>query len=154
MPMIGGGEPAYSVPVMPYSACRAVPAPRMLPVCGKPGIGTASALKVTVGSAEAMPGSARNARPRTARQVDALRISFPSSFDGQIRLDPGNSGAMPVRLHRDPRRGAAGNGATLTRTLLSATGGVNREGAVCGTDTAADTRLRRIPDAREEGQGC
>jgi hypothetical protein len=32
--MIGGGEPWYSVPVIWYSVSSAVPAPRMLPVCG------------------------------------------------------------------------------------------------------------------------
>ena len=80
MPISGGGEPSYSVPEILYSACTAAPAPRMLPVCGKPGIGTASALKVTVGDADATAGSASRARPRATRQVDALRIRFSSSF--------------------------------------------------------------------------
>jgi hypothetical protein len=29
-----------------------------------------------------------------ARQVDALRISFSPSVDGQVRLDPGSSGTF------------------------------------------------------------
>src|SRR5882757_3068090 len=93
--MIGGGEPSYSVPLIWYSASIAAPAPRMLPVCGKPLIGTALALNVTVGTANAALGIASKARPRTARQMDALRISFLSlSFDRQVRLDPGSSGAI------------------------------------------------------------
>src|SRR5579862_6670477 len=98
--MIGGGEPKYSLPEIWYSVSSAAPAPRMLPVCGKPGIGTATDLNLTVGAAAATPGSANRARPTTARQVDALRITFlPSSFDGQVRLDPGRSGAMTARRH-------------------------------------------------------
>ena len=73
--MIGGGEPPYSVPVIVNSDFRAAPAPRMLPVPGKPVIGTATDLNVTVGTAEATPVSAIRATPMTARQVDALRIS-------------------------------------------------------------------------------
>src|ERR1700689_4306703 len=73
----------------------------MSPVCGKPGIFTAFALNVTVGAAEATLVNASKARPMTARQVDALRIRFSPSCDGQVRLDPGSSGAMPVRRHRD-----------------------------------------------------
>ncbi len=87
MAMIGGGEPWYSFPEIVYSACTAAPAPRMLPVCGKPAIGTACALKWTVGSAEATPGSASTAKPRTARQVDALRIGFaPLLVDGSASI--------------------------------------------------------------------
>src|SRR6202789_191013 len=76
MPISGGGELSYSVPEILYSACTAAPAPRMLPVWGKPLIATASALKVTVGNADATAGSASRARPRATRQVDALRIRF------------------------------------------------------------------------------
>src|ERR1700758_1854806 len=63
----------------------------MSPVPGKPGIGTATALNLTVGAAEATPGSASSARPRTARQVDALRISFPPLLmdrSASIRVAP------------------------------------------------------------------
>jgi hypothetical protein len=35
---------------------------------------------LTSGSAEATPGRASSAKPRTARQVDALRITFLSLF--------------------------------------------------------------------------
>jgi hypothetical protein len=51
----------------------------MFPVCGKPGIGMATAFNVTVGSAEALAGMPRTARPSKARQVDALRIRILSS---------------------------------------------------------------------------
>jgi hypothetical protein len=51
----------------------------MLPVCGKPGIGMATALKVSVGVAEATAGRPSTARPSKARQVDALRIRILSS---------------------------------------------------------------------------
>src|SRR5271170_2567208 len=117
MPMIGGGEPKYSVPEISYSLSSAAPAPRMLPVCGKPGIGTAIDLNLTVGTAAATPGNANRTAPTTARHVDALRITFlPSSFDGQVRLDPGRSGAMTVRRHRDPRHLPGNNGEYLTQT--------------------------------------
>src|SRR5271166_5798897 len=89
----------------------------MFPVFLKPGIGTASALNLTVGAAEAAAVIAISARPTTARQVDALRISYLSSFDGQLRLDPGNSGAMPVRRHRDPRHSRRGTVAICWGTL-------------------------------------
>src|SRR5689334_9951989 len=48
----------------------------MLPVCGKPAIGTAFALNFTVGTAEATPGSARASALAavTARPMIALRI--------------------------------------------------------------------------------
>jgi hypothetical protein len=53
-----------------------------------------------------------------ARQVDALRISFLSSVDGQVRLDPGSSGTMPVRRYRDLRpHGSENSGDVLTQTL-------------------------------------
>src|ERR1700691_5461530 len=79
-PTSGAGNPPYSVPEIVNSVCRAAPAPRMFPVCGKPDIGTASALNVTFGAADATAGSASRARPRATRQVDALRIRFSSSF--------------------------------------------------------------------------
>jgi hypothetical protein len=60
----------------------------MLPVCGNPGMGTAFATSVTVGAADAAAGRPKTARPRRARQVDALRIGFFSSVDGQVGLDP------------------------------------------------------------------
>src|ERR1700682_2678111 len=57
----------------------------------------AFALKAIVGfgisSADATAGRANTTKPSTARQVDALRIRFLSSVDGQVRLDPGSSGA-------------------------------------------------------------
>ena len=68
---------------------------------------------VTVGAADAAAGGPRTARPSKARQVDALRISFLSSVDGQVRLDPGSSGAMPVRRYRDPRRPTPENSGDL-----------------------------------------
>jgi hypothetical protein len=71
--MSGGGKPPYSVPAIVNSVWITVPAPRMLPVCGKPGIGTAVALNVIVGAAEAAADRPRTARPNTARQVDTLR---------------------------------------------------------------------------------
>ena len=94
MPITGGGEPSYSVPAIVYWAWTAAPAPAMLPVWGKPLIGTAFALKVTVGNADATAGSASRARPRATRQVDALRIRFSSS----ISLD--TPFAVPVLLGR------------------------------------------------------
>jgi hypothetical protein len=86
--MSGGAEPKYSLPSIAYSSLAYAPAPRMLPVCGNPGIGTACNLKVTVGVADAAPG---RASPRTATQMDALRImSFPSFYVqvGLVGLDP------------------------------------------------------------------
>src|ERR1700733_6729812 len=78
-----------------------LPVPGELPEPGLDGflgIGTALAvnfLMLAVGSAaDATAGRPRTARePSKARQVDALRISFLSSVDGQVRLDPGSSGA-------------------------------------------------------------
>jgi hypothetical protein len=61
-------------------ASAAAPAPRKLPVWGKPGIATALAFSVTTGVADATLVSASTARPTTARQVDALRISFSLLF--------------------------------------------------------------------------
>src|SRR3979411_1370604 len=68
------------------------PVPGYVPPPGL-GIGTAIAFRVTVGAAEAMLGSASaaTASARRARQVDALRISFLSSFDDRsasIRVAP------------------------------------------------------------------
>src|SRR5262249_43072116 len=54
----GGWGPTYSAPWIVNGAGKAGPAPGMFPVCGKPEIGTASALKVTTGSAAAVHGSA------------------------------------------------------------------------------------------------
>src|SRR5271165_5491645 len=99
-----------------------LPVPGTVPCPLGLGIGTASAFRVTVGVAEATPGSARTARPRTARQVDALRISFsPLLMDssasirvapepcrsGDIEIpcgSPGNSGDLPGIL---PAEGVA-----------------------------------------------
>src|SRR6202007_768079 len=99
-----GTPPVDSVPLIVYFASPAAPAPRMLPVPGNPAIGTALALSVTTGAAEATPARLRTARPSKARQVDALRIRFSPLVDGQVRLDPGGSGTMPVRRYRDLAR--------------------------------------------------
>src|SRR3981081_1623645 len=67
-----------------------LPVPGQVPPPGL-GIGTAIAFRVTVGAADARLGSASTARARTARQVDALRISFLSSVDDRsasIRVAP------------------------------------------------------------------
>src|SRR4030081_2665900 len=68
------------------------PVPGYVPPPGL-GIGTAIAFRVTVGAAEAMLGSASSAAAsaRRGRQVDALRMSFLSSFDDRsasIRVAP------------------------------------------------------------------
>src|SRR5579875_2115547 len=101
MPMIGGGEPKYSVPEIWYSVASAAPAPRMFPVCGKPAIGTASDLNLTVGSAEATPGTASAARATTATNVDALRIGSISPLlmdrSASIRVAPE---PLTARRHR------------------------------------------------------
>src|SRR6185437_767640 len=72
----GGGNPPYSVPEILNSDSNAAPAPKMLPVCGKPAIGTALALNCTVGAAEAAPGSARASAPAATatRLMIVLRI--------------------------------------------------------------------------------
>jgi hypothetical protein len=56
----------------------------MFPVWGKPAIGTALALNVTFGVAEATPGitSATSARAGTAKQVIALRIASSLFLSG------------------------------------------------------------------------
>src|ERR1700683_316129 len=98
--MIGGAEPKYSVPPITYSSVTSAPAPRMLPVCGKPGIGTACNLKATVGAADAKPGRASKASPRTATQVCALRIMSFSSFDDLLagrRQNPGQTDEIQRR---------------------------------------------------------
>src|SRR5437764_2256361 len=79
-PIKGGGNPAYSVPEMWNVASAAAPALRKFPVCEKPGIATAFAFKVTTGVADATLVSASTAKPTTARQVDALRISCSLLF--------------------------------------------------------------------------
>src|SRR4029077_19025910 len=64
------------VPEIWNSDSTAAPAPKMLPVWGKPAIGTALALNLTVGAAEARLGTARARRPAAsaARLRVALRI--------------------------------------------------------------------------------
>src|SRR6516164_9122238 len=98
----------------------------MLPVCGKVpppglGIGTACALNDEISAviAEATAGTPRTARPSRARHVDGLRISINLSLpvDGQLRLDPGSSGAMPVRRYRDLRPAPENNGEFLGATI-------------------------------------
>ena len=42
-----------------------------------------------------------------------------SSFDGQLRLEPGSSGAMPVRQHRDPPQVRANKATTAGNTIRS-----------------------------------
>src|SRR5580658_10386766 len=102
MPMIGGGEPKYSVPPISYSVFSEAPAPRMFPVPGKPGICTATDLNLTVGRAEAALGMATRARPRTARHADALRIESFSPLlvdkSASIRVAPGpyRSGVIEI----------------------------------------------------------
>ena len=60
-------------------------------VCGNPGIGMATALKVTAGAAEAAAGTARAARPSTAaRQVDVLRMRILSTAWWTVRPCPGS----------------------------------------------------------------
>jgi len=86
------------------------------------GIATAWALNeliCAVGAAEATAGTPRTARPSKARQVDALRIgiSLSLSFDRQVRLDPGSSGAMPVRRYRDLRPAPENSGEFLGATI-------------------------------------
>jgi hypothetical protein len=50
--------------------------------------------------------------------VDALRISFLSSFDGQVRLDPGSSGAIAgPATSRSPAQYPGNSGDNLRRTL-------------------------------------
>src|ERR1700712_2157394 len=88
-----GTPPVDSVPLIVILNSTAAPAPRMFPVWGKPFSGTALATSVIAGAADAAAGRPKAARqPSRARQVDALRISFHSSVDGQVRLDPGSSG--------------------------------------------------------------
>src|SRR5579875_1979027 len=95
MPMIGGGEPEYSVPDIWYSVSSAVPAPRMLPVWWKWGIGTAFDLNFTVGTAEAVAVAASIAAPRTARNI-ALRIDYLLCIDSQANY-PASWTAMQSR---------------------------------------------------------
>jgi hypothetical protein len=60
--------------------------------------------------ADEAAGTHRTARPVKVRQVNALRIRFSLLYvDGQLRLDPDSSGAMPVRRERDLRRPAPEN---------------------------------------------
>ena len=74
--------PVDSVPLIEYFASSAAPAPSLLPVPGKPLIGTAFARSVTVGQgpavlqveAEEMAGRTKAVRPMTAKQADVLRI--------------------------------------------------------------------------------
>src|ERR1700678_3313392 len=106
MPMIGGGEPKYSVPEISYSDLSAAPAPRMFPVPLKPVIGTAMDLNLTVGAAEATPTKAERAKPRTARQVDALRIGTFSPLlmdrSASIRVAPEPCGPATSRSPLSP----------------------------------------------------
>src|SRR4029077_5794892 len=114
-----GTPPVDSVPLIVTLNSSAAPAPRMFPVCGNPGSGTALATSVTVGAADALAGRPRAARqPSKARQVDALRISFLSSVDGQVRLDPGSSGTMPVRRYRDLRKFPENSGDFLIWNII------------------------------------
>src|SRR6478672_7122167 len=50
----------------------------MFPVCGKPGIGTAEALIVIVGAADACAATASSATPTSNRHLDTLRICLAS----------------------------------------------------------------------------
>src|SRR3954447_18076471 len=103
----------------------------MLPVCGKPLIGTASAFNVTFGTAAAVPVRPNRASPITATHIDALRISSLSSFDGQLRLEPGSSGAMRSGDIEIPcaQENKATTAANTNRTAKSVQGGTVAAGS-------------------------
>ena len=94
------------------------PVPGQVPPPGF-GIGTASAFSVTVGAADAKLGAAKATSARTARQVDALRISSLSSVDDR---------SASIRVAPEPCRSGdieipgtlPGDGCDMLRRTLSA----------------------------------
>src|ERR1700704_5327229 len=86
-----------------------LPVPGYVPPPGL-GIGTAIAFSVTVGAADAKLGAARAASARTARQVDALRISSLSSVDDRsasIRVAPEPCRSGDIEISGERRRTVA-----------------------------------------------
>src|SRR5690348_620146 len=114
----------------------------MFPVCGKPGIGTAAALILIVGAADAWAASTASTAPMSSTHLDAVRIMLASILQTPSHTSP--RGVPVARIARDLRA----NVERARPTLLSHTTECERRASALAGERQQQVRgvLRVVQD--------